>query len=307
MGEEQKGIRDELEKLGVEFIYDMGTGLWIAKVPVNLAKEQDINARIMDNAMQDRLTSNIKGRGQLESLPLFAYVEGHIEIISGHHRMKSARAAGLEYVIAIIDISGLTRSKIASKQLAHNAIEGVDDENTLRQICKLIDSIDDMMESAVREDLFKEMDNEIGKLATPSVSFDFKLIQFTFLPHQFDAFEKLIKASSNADLLGVADIRDFEPFVKTLGKVQKFHDVKAVGTAIGLMTKTALEALGESGFEESVEYVPLASVIGGGAMPSASADIIKKAIKKAEDRKEITKKDRWKLFEILAERYLDEK
>lgn len=206
-----------------------------------------------------------------------------------------------------MDISGLTRSKIAAKQLAHNAIEGVDDEDTLRQICKLIDSVDDMMESAVKEELFKDIDSEISKLATPAVSFDFKLVQFTFLPHQFDAFDKLIKASASADLVGVADVADFENFVVTLGKVQKFHDVKAVGTAVSLMTKAALEDLGESGFEEDVEYVPLASLIGGGALPAPSADIIKKAIKKAEDSKEITKKDRWKLFEILAERYLDGK
>lgn len=92
MAEEQgKGIQ-QIE--GCEVIYDMGSGLVIAKVPLDKVKEQDINARIMKNEMQDQLTANIKKRGQLESLPLFVLVDGKLEIISGHHRVKSARAAG---------------------------------------------------------------------------------------------------------------------------------------------------------------------------------------------------------------------
>ena len=42
-----------------EVIYDMGSGLVIAKVNIDFVKEQDINARIMKNEMQDQLTQNI--------------------------------------------------------------------------------------------------------------------------------------------------------------------------------------------------------------------------------------------------------
>ena len=78
MAEEQsKGIQ-QIE--GCEVIYDMGSGLVIAKVPLDKVKEQDINARIMKNEMQDQLTANIKKRGQLESLPLFVLVDGKLEI-----------------------------------------------------------------------------------------------------------------------------------------------------------------------------------------------------------------------------------
>ena len=55
MAEEQsKGIQ-QIE--GCEVIYDMGSGLVIAKVPLDKVKEQDINARIMKNEMQDQLTA----------------------------------------------------------------------------------------------------------------------------------------------------------------------------------------------------------------------------------------------------------
>lgn len=122
----------------IRIIHDMGSGLVIAKVPLDKVKEQDINARIMKNEMQDQLTANIKKRGQLESLPLFVLVDGKLEIISGHHRVKSARAAEMKEIIAIVDVSGLSRSKIAAKQLAHNAISGFDDDSTLREIVKMM-------------------------------------------------------------------------------------------------------------------------------------------------------------------------
>ena len=162
----------------------MFSGLVIAKVPLDKVKEQDINARIMKNEMQDQLTANIKKRGQLESLPLFVLVDGKLEIISGHHRVKSARAAEMKEIIAIVDVSGLSRSKIAAKQLAHNAISGFDDDSTLREIVKMIDDVDDMIESFVGKEIMEEPLEQYDKMLSPAVQFDFKNVTFTFLPHQ---------------------------------------------------------------------------------------------------------------------------
>ena len=178
MAEEQsKGIQ-QIE--GCEVIYDMGSGLVIAKVPLDKVQEQDINARIMKNEMQDQLTANIKKRGQLESLPLFVMVDGKLEIISGHHRVKSARAAEMKEIIAIVDVSGLSRSKIAAKQLAHNAISGFDDDSTLREIVKMIDDVDDMIESFVGKEIMEEPLEQYDKMLSPAVQFDFKNVTFTW-------------------------------------------------------------------------------------------------------------------------------
>src|SRR6266699_1322539 len=46
--------------------------------------------------------------------------------ISGHHRTRAATAAGLSELFVLVDVTGLSRSQIAAKQLAHNAIEGQD-------------------------------------------------------------------------------------------------------------------------------------------------------------------------------------
>lgn len=112
-------------KVRYEVVADMGSGLVIAKVHLADIREQDINARIMKNETQKQLTDNIKKRGQLESLPYCALIDGRIEIISGHHRIRSAKDSGvLEEVFVILDLSGLRRSQVAAKQIAHNAING---------------------------------------------------------------------------------------------------------------------------------------------------------------------------------------
>lgn len=64
MAEEQsKGIQ-QIE--GCEVIYDMGSGLVIAKVPLDKVKEQDINARIMKNEIGFQPVRHIHSAGTLQ-------------------------------------------------------------------------------------------------------------------------------------------------------------------------------------------------------------------------------------------------
>lgn len=297
-------MAEEQEK-GYELICDMGTGLYFAKVRLDKVKEQNINARIMKDDMQDLLTANIKSRGQLESAPLLALVGDTIEIISGHHRIRSARAAGLKEIYAILDTSGLNRSKIATKQLAHNAISGFDDESTLREICKMITDVDDMIESGMGKDYFQKIEEAVESLATPSVTFDFKTVSFTFLPHQLQDMKKLTD-SLHTDYIGVADIGQFDGFVDALKKTQKFEDVKAVGAAVYVMVKYANEYIAEAtGDDEGVsDWVPISKLFGGGAVPKEAAETITEAIKKADKDGITTSRTKWKLIESLCASYI---
>ena len=85
-----------------QVIHDMGSGLLIVKIPLDVVVEQDVNARIMKNEMQDQLTANIAKRGQLESLPYLTEDGNKVRIISGHHRIKSARQAGIQEIYACL-------------------------------------------------------------------------------------------------------------------------------------------------------------------------------------------------------------
>ena len=292
-----------------EKIYDMGTGLIIAKVPLDKVREQDINARIMKKEMQDQLTANIKNRGQLESLPLLAEKNGVLEIVSGHHRIKSARAAGLKEIIAIIDVSGLSRSKIASKQLAHNAISGFDDPSVLREICKMLDDVDDMLESFIGKDIMNEPLEQYNKLMSPAVHFDFKNITFSFLPHQVKDMDTLLKnlEVSAPEIIGVAPYEQCKQFVETLTRYQKFSDIRNVGAAIHSMIESVTEKMDDCGFDEEEDWTYLTKLFGSNAIPADSAETISKAIKKAEKEGQITSKNRWQLIEMLATSYLEGK
>src|SRR5438552_334118 len=63
-------------------------------------REQDINANVMPVGMFNALVANMRKNGALESLPLCAtrVATPHlIEIVSGHHRVRAAVQAGIEY------------------------------------------------------------------------------------------------------------------------------------------------------------------------------------------------------------------
>jgi hypothetical protein len=297
---------EQTTAVSYEKIYDMGTGLIIAKVPLDKVREQDINARIMKKEMQDQLTANIKNRGQLESLPLLVEKDGVLEIISGHHRIKSARAAELKEIVAIIDVSGLSRSKIAAKQLAHNAISGFDDQDVLKEICKMLDDVDDMLESFVGKDVLKEPLEQYDKLLSPALQFDFKNITFSFLPHQIKDMDALVKnlESSAPEIIGVAPYEQCKRFIEALARYQKFSDIRNVGAAIHSMIESVTEKMDDAGFNEEEDWTYLTKLFGSNAIPAESAATITKAIKKAEKEGTVTSKNRWQLIEKWSTDYL---
>ena len=294
-------------KVSYEVVADMGHGLVIAKVKLADIREQDINARIMKNETQKQLSDNIKKRAQRESLPFCALIDEKIEVISGHHRIRSAKDSGvMQEIFVILDISGLRRSQVAAKQLAHNAINGYDDQSTLREIAKMIDDVDDMMESYIGKDVLGEPLAELEKLIAPKVEFDWRNVTFTFLPHQIDDLEKLISVlqSVSPDIIGVAPIEDHKPFVEAITKFQTFANVKNTGAAIHAMIRATEQLFEDLKFDESKEWVQLTSIFGSPAIPAEAAEVINEALKKMEQDGAIGKKNRFQALEFWAADYL---
>ena len=81
---------------GNKKIADLGNNMEIWQLEIAKLKEQDINAQVMDDRRMKILTSNIKERGALESLPYVHKLGNTFYIISGHHRTRAANAAGLK-------------------------------------------------------------------------------------------------------------------------------------------------------------------------------------------------------------------
>ena len=297
----------EVKTVSYEQMLELGHGLIIAKVPLTSLREQDINARIMKNEMQKQLTDNIRKRGQLESLPFCALVDDKIEIISGHHRIRSAKDSGvIGEIYVILDVTGLTRSQIAAKQLAHNAISGFDDQSTLKEIVKLIDDVDDMLESYIGKEILGEPLAELEKLLSPTVEYDWKNIVFTFLPHQVKDLDKLVEAlrSQQPDFIGACDIEQHKPFIDALAKYQEFANVKNTGAAIHAMIKGTEQLFDDLQFDDKQEWVQITSVLGSSAIPKEAAEIITMAIKKMIESGDVNAKSKWKAIELWAADYL---
>lgn len=276
---------------GIEEVADLGSGISLCYADVNILKEQDLNARIMKEDMFEQLVQNIKKRGQLESLPYCAVVGDKVEIISGHHRIKASKEAGLKKIPILLDYSGLNRSQISAKQLAHNSISGFDDKDVLREISKLITDVDDMLEAFV--DVTPLQVDEETPVVHIGSELDWKQISLTFFKHQLDDLNELVKnLDQKPDVLGVARLSDFDEFVKTIKATQKFEDVKNLSTAVSVMIDIINEKFKKDGYFDNKPYVPLSKVIGGSSVKKEYAETIKNACDKlVKEGKATTKQE----------------
>jgi len=289
-----------------EKIIELGQGLSIARVVLDNLREQDVNARTMNPAMFKQLVANVKKRGSLESLPFCALVNGRVEIISGHHRSRAAREAGLKEITVLLDESGLSRSQIAAKQLAHNSISGFDDQNIIRQIAQIITDVDDMLEAHLPKDILTEPEAVLDTLIAPKVDFDWKTVSFVFLPHQLDDMKALINSlEGRQDLVSVAPIELFKAFADAVIKFSRFMDIRSAGTAVAVMARTALEIVAEVGIREDDEpWVALSSIFGSGTMPKEAAEVVRRAVKQMQEDGHVGKKNLWQAIEYWAADYL---
>jgi hypothetical protein len=274
-------------------------------VSIETVKEQDKNAQMMNPVMFNQLADNIKKRGALESLPLCALVDGVIEIVSGHNRIRAARSAGITRIPVLIDTTGLSRSAIAAKQLAHNFLTGFSDKDTIAEIAKLITEVDDMIESYLEKSQIEVKDIDTGALINPAMNIEWKEVSFLFLSAQFDTFKELVSALGKKDMVCVAEMEKFKPFIDALGKYQKYSDIHSVGMAIDLLTKKALEEVTGAEYEDTGEWQAIASCIGGGgSIPKEQAAVLKNAIDDMVKAGVIDKKKRWQGLVKMADYYL---
>lgn len=222
---------------------ELGEGLEIWKVNIDALKEQDKNARIMDKAKFDRLTMNIAGEKRLESLP-FCYWNGEkerIEIISGHHRTRAARAAGQTEIHVIVDVNNLDKKQVISKQLAHNALQGKDDLPTLQELFKEIGDIEEQFKSGINPDELGIYTNlEAAKLENLNLKYDFKVMQLLFLPSKLSEIVETFNFIEH-DLNCFAEMKQFGPFIKAMKITSKNENIRNCSAILSKMCEIVKE------------------------------------------------------------------
>jgi hypothetical protein len=233
-----------------EFVCVAGENMELWRVGLDEIKEQDVNARGFSPEGFERLSGNMKKDKRIESLPFGVKREvseggdpGYMELISGHHRTRAARAAGIDSILFLADTRNLTRSQVVAKQLAHNNLVGEDNDDVLKMLIAELDDIDDMMESYADPELLAVA----GKATTPldvDTDFPYRYMSFAFLPNQMDGLKKLAeRLPDNDEIIMVAPRDVFDEFNEVMLEVGKATEVRSVGLMVAKMCEICNEFL----------------------------------------------------------------
>lgn len=287
-------------------VLELGNGLELWKVHPSSLREQDVNARSMPKAMFERLAQTIARDKRLESLPLCAKTERGLEIISGHHRVRAATAAGISEMFVLVDVTGLTHSQIAAKQLAHNAIEGTDNEQLLAEIYRQIEDAESKLEAFIDQKLDIELPKV--KIEGLDIEMDFKTVLLIFLPRVKErldrALEYLRSSGQRLDGVYIAADSDYAPLERAVRKIHEEYDVRVVADIIGKMADLALQASGAS--VEDPERVHLKDIFGTSWVPKEAGSVIRDAVQKMVKAGDIGQTNRWQALEYWAAEYLQQ-
>jgi hypothetical protein len=260
----------------------------------------------MPKAMFERLSQTIARDKRLESLPLCAKTERGLEIVSGHHRTRAATAAGLQEMFILLDTTGLSRSQLLAKQLAHNAIEGQDNEQLLAEIYRQIEDAESKLEAFIDE----KLDVEIPKVKIEGldVEIDFKTVLLIFLPRVKERLDRAVEyvRSSGQRLDGVyiAAESDYAPLEKAVRTINREWDVRVLADILGKMADLSLQASGVS--VEDPERVHVKDLFGSSWLPKEAASVIRDAVQKMVKAGDIGQTNRWQALEYWAAEYLQQ-
>lgn len=290
-------------------LLDLGQNLALYKMHVDELKEQDVNARAMPKQMFDRLSMTIGRDGRLESLPFGAKTDRGFEIISGHHRTRAARASNVQDIHVVVDESGLNRSQISSKQLAHNSIAGEDNLQLLEKIYEEIEDVDDKMEAFIDPEEVKQGIETVG-IDSVDVGLSFRTALLVFMPWEKEQFEQALAAleemiGPDVESLYVADMERMEWFKSLIKKVGAEYDIRSFATTMALMAEIVMEHLGyDTPDPEPDDRVHLRDVVGQVYIPAEAADVIKRAVDKMAKDGDLKGKNKWQALEWMASDYL---
>jgi len=222
--------------------------VWITKARIDELWEQDINPRSMSSEMFSQLSENIKKRGGLvESLPYCVRTDKGIEIVSGHHRIRASKVAGINEIFIILDGSGLSRGEIIAKQLAHNTISGIDDPDLVGRLFDEMGDVDLQLESFVNVDEIKLEGLDNIELGDVKIDIEMKAVTMIFLPHQMDKFNEVVKKFENVkgcfkgNEIYVENLKFWEKFKKTINKVKREDNIKSLGCCLNKMCEIVQE------------------------------------------------------------------
>lgn len=268
----------DLENVRGHKVTDLGNGLELWIINIEDLKEQDVNARYMKADMFERLTQNIKKDNRLESFPFCALTDNGIEIISGHHRVRASRAAGIYDIYIILDVTNLSRDRIKAKQLAHNSIDGYDNEELVKRIYDSITDAESQLEAFVPENIIEQF-KKIS-VSDVNVDMDIKAVQFMFFSYELELLHKVVeKISGDYEELYTSELKNFKPFQKLMKETGKEYNVRALSTTLTILCERFLSRY--DGVDDN-DHKYIADVMKSTLITKEQAEKLSNALKKKE-------------------------
>lgn len=241
---------------GTERKLELSPSMAIWYVSLDDIKERDKNARVMESDKFKQLVHNIKDEGMLESLPLLHTIgEGKFEIISGHHRVRASRQAGIFVIPAIVIERDMTEDEITSKQLSHNALSGYDNKDILNELYDSIEDFEQRLKSGLT-DMELKMDEPTIGLVNIDVDFSFEPIYIMFMRQGVENFEELIDSLEPDAKKYLANMTEFNKFAKTVQAVSKYKDIRNIAGIVSMICDLAKERLNELKEEDAQNEQP---------------------------------------------------
>jgi len=219
---------------------DLGNNLAIYEAHQDALREQEKNAQVMSPDKFSRLVENIAGDKRLESLPLCVMKKSQdgesaeFHIISGHHRLRAARKAGISEVFILVDESPLTEDQIKSKQLSHNSLVGQSDAQLLKELFDSIETIDNKIMSGITSDDFDMVKNLKSSIEEIKIDINYEFISIAFLPTDFEKWNEIMpmlqKKEENKNF--AANIELFPQFKDQVREVFERENIRSISSAL---------------------------------------------------------------------------
>jgi hypothetical protein len=203
------------------------------------------NARYMKAEQFQNLVENVKKDGNLSSLPLcYREKDGKLRVLSGNHRVMAARQVGVEQVLVMVVGDEKDADERLAIQLSHNAIAGQDDLVTLKELWEAITDVQAKVYAGLDSDTVKALQG-IQFAAIAEQRLQYKIVTFTFLGHEVENLDELMKAIAVAfasDVVYLATLEAYAPLYELMLKIKKHCLIK--NTTAAFMKYNELAQIG---------------------------------------------------------------
>ncbi len=197
-----------------------------------------VNARFMRHEQFQVLVRNVRKDGALTSVPFVCLEpDGSYLILSGHHRVKAALAAGLDWIEVMVTGDRLTEEEKTAIQLSHNAIAGEDDLATLKRLYDSIEAVDARLYSGLDDKTLALLD-QVQPLSISVSPLDTRVMTLAFFPDEIDRARRLateILGMIRADEIWLFRLADYERWTNALDVVSNSHGIFSAATAFSVM------------------------------------------------------------------------